>query len=151
MKNIILNFLILFLLPFSAYADEYSTNKHKWEKCNFIELKTQKATDIRNIHGEKSLEEYLISKCGYRPIQKNRGYSFVAIQDCKVLYEHANKGECHKSDYSEYLEFFILELNPKVFNEQSYQDACEENKETSGDSYRKFIKFRKKACPAERL
>jgi hypothetical protein len=142
--------VFLFLIPL-IYADEYTSEKHKWEKCNFNELKTSQAKEIKEKQGRKSLEKYLIKKCGYRPIQQNRGYSFLAYSDCEILYKHARKSECNENEYSEYLSLFILELDPKVFSEQAYQSACRQFNASREDESTKRRIFWKETCPVKRF
>lgn len=151
MNYFILPILFLSILFSTAHASEYISKQRKWEKCNHNELKTQKAIKIRETQGVRALHQHLIMKCGYRAVKENSGVSFLHPSDCTILFNYAMKSQCDKNEYSEYLSLFILELNPKVFSEHDYQEACKQNKHSTESEQENHSIFIKKVCLAKNL
>lgn len=114
--------IFAFSLPLSA-ADNNSAEQ--WEACIEKEQTTPKAINAEKNGGIVGLNEYLITRCGDRPLLKNAtGKLSLAKEDCNQLFEFAEQGACEEADRAVYQDSIIKQLNPEAFEEGKYIAVC---------------------------
>jgi hypothetical protein len=88
------------------------------------------ARRAENAGGKIGFHEYLIEYCGFRPVTKTKsGLVKLRKSDCTMLYGWAVDGVCTEDQFANYEHEIVKQLNPEVFQIDTYSNACQKMNE----------------------
>lgn len=146
-KRAMLSLLVILLTSPVQAADVPRMDLASWNSCLKAASESDEATNAEEIGGKVGYHEFLVEKCGFRPIVRMpNGKIALSDEDCATLYQWIEDGACMPDEFSFSTNQSLIakQLNNRIFSFEKFAVMCKAR--DSKNSPDDFSSFRKEMC-----